>query len=231
MPRIESTPGRAGGDPAFRAYGDLLRFAAAFTQDFSAIVPQDWLPGLLPIVADPDAERTLRAPKRIACVRTGAPVRPGRTAPGVDVRFLSASPVWLAIGDRRAAFVSPTSRGAFHGGWTTTDPEGVRTAKGVFELVWCGARPKVPVALEATERREAILLWLAKGLTDSAIAKRLNVTDRTVRREISSLMRDSGATSRFQLGLRAALGGLPVQALTRAQQESTESAEGTEVRV
>src|SRR5690606_10590810 len=98
MPRIESTPGRAGGDPAFRAYGDLLRFAAAFTQDFSAIVPQDWLPGLLPIVADPDAERTLRAPKRIACVRTGAPVRPGRTAPGVDVRFLSASPVWLAIG-------------------------------------------------------------------------------------------------------------------------------------
>src|SRR5690606_36845162 len=37
MPRIESTPGRAGGDPAFRAYGDLLRFAAAFTQDFSAI--------------------------------------------------------------------------------------------------------------------------------------------------------------------------------------------------
>ncbi|MFC7745184.1 hypothetical protein ACFQXA_36290 [Nocardiopsis composta] len=102
-------------------------------------MPQDWLPGLLPIVADPDAERTLRAPKRIACVRTGAPVRPGRTAPGVDVRFLSASPVWLAIGDRRAAFVSPTSRGAFHGGWTTTDPEGCGPPRACSS--WCGAAP------------------------------------------------------------------------------------------
>jgi DNA-binding NarL/FixJ family response regulator len=54
----------------------------------------------------------------------------------------------------------------------------------------------------------AVLRLLAAGAKDDAIARKLAVSDRTVRRLIAMLMRELAAESRFQLGLRAVRAGL-----------------------
>jgi hypothetical protein len=46
-----------------------------------------------------------------------------------------------------------------------------------------------------------ILGLMGQGLTDDAIAQRLGLTDRTVRRRIAEAMAELGATSRFALGM------------------------------
>ncbi|MCU1677841.1 MAG: helix-turn-helix transcriptional regulator [Frankiales bacterium] len=66
--------------------------------------------------------------------------------------------------------------------------------------------PAVPVTLDERDRR--LLALLATGCTDDVIARRMNVSDRTVRRAVAVLMNEVGADSRFQLGLRAARAGL-----------------------
>ncbi|WP_460999571.1 helix-turn-helix domain-containing protein [Streptomonospora sediminis] len=197
------------------AYGRLLQFASAFQKDFSAIVPREWVPGLLPATARHGSPATEpgAASRRIASVGIPGPADVPARIPGAEVRLLSAAPVCLAIGDRRTVFISPAPWHESGRAWITTDPQYVQTAKGFFELAWCGARANAPSSTATTKRRSAILLWLAKGLTDAAIAKRLNVTDRTVRREINSLMIEAGATTRFQLGLRVALGELALPPL------------------
>ncbi|MBX9391079.1 helix-turn-helix domain-containing protein [Streptomonospora nanhaiensis] len=214
MRRTASThPTWRATTPSQPAYGELLRFAASFTKDFSAIVPSQWVPGLVMTAARGDRRAAPGGPAscRVACVGGGTGASAPAWPPSTEVRQLAASPIWLAIGDRRAAFIAPASGHHRGRAWITTDSDDVRTAKGFFELAWCGARRGSPA--RATERRSAVLLCLARGLTDAAIAKRLNVTDRTVRREISSLMRDTGSTTRFQLGLRTALGGVGLPSL------------------
>jgi DNA-binding CsgD family transcriptional regulator len=56
--------------------------------------------------------------------------------------------------------------------------------------------------------RSSILGLLAVGLTDEAIARRLGLSERTLRRHIAALMRDMSADSRFQAGVAAARAGL-----------------------
>lgn len=46
-----------------------------------------------------------------------------------------------------------------------------------------------------------ILGLMSQGLTDDAIAQRLGLTDRTVRRRIAEAMTELGVTSRFALGM------------------------------
>jgi DNA-binding NarL/FixJ family response regulator len=58
-------------------------------------------------------------------------------------------------------------------------------------------------AFQLKDRSHAILHLMAEGLTDATISARLNIAARTVRREINGLKRAAGATSRFQLALRA----------------------------
>jgi DNA-binding CsgD family transcriptional regulator len=53
-----------------------------------------------------------------------------------------------------------------------------------------------------------VLRLLAQGATDEAIARRLGVSDRTVRRIVSGLMERLEARSRFQLAVRASGAGL-----------------------
>jgi len=52
------------------------------------------------------------------------------------------------------------------------------------------------------------LTLLVTGLTDEAVARRLEVSRRTVQRMVRSLMDAAGARSRMQLGHRAARAGL-----------------------
>ncbi|WP_170134302.1 helix-turn-helix domain-containing protein [Murinocardiopsis flavida] len=166
---------------------------------------------------------------RIAYVRNGTRVL--RADPAV--RALSTSPIWLAVADRRLALVSPSSWNTTHASWITADKNGVQAAKGVFELLWCGAHQNGPPVLKSTERRSAVLIYLARGLTDTAIAGQLHVTERTVRREIRALMTATGSATRFQLGLRTALGVLSPPVLDRPENtrpQETRADPGLKVR-
>jgi len=63
-------------------------------------------------------------------------------------------------------------------------------------------------APEVDETERAVLRLMTDGLTDEAIARRLEVSDRTVRRKVAQLMAQVGADSRFQFAIKAQRAGL-----------------------
>jgi DNA-binding CsgD family transcriptional regulator len=80
-----------------------------------------------------------------------------------------------------------------------------------FETTWAGASPlgsRVPQRDDRpTGAEQAALAMLAQGLTDEAVARKLDVSLRTVRRMMARLMKELGTTSRFEAGVRAAQRG------------------------
>lgn len=76
-----------------------------------------------------------------------------------------------------------------------------------YELLWQTAKPfgapRHSGSDELTKQQRQLLRLLYDGNTDSAIARRLGVSVRTVRRMTAELMHETGARSRFQLGSRA----------------------------
>ncbi len=81
---------------------------------------------------------------------------------------------------------------------------------GVFETLWTLGIPVTDIGGEQglPERDRAILTLMAAGATDEAIARRLDMSRRTVVRRIASLLDKLGATTRFQAGVQAAKRGL-----------------------
>ena len=88
------------------------------------------------------------------------------------------------------------------------DVPAIRSLPALLELfcseLFCadvaGPRAEQPVL---TPRQAATLRLLAIGHTDESIAKRLGLSDRTVRRIVTDLMRRLDARSRFEAGVRA----------------------------
>jgi DNA-binding CsgD family transcriptional regulator len=95
------------------------------------------------------------------------------------------------------------------GGVSVIGIESVVTASvGVFEHLWQAATPfvarEMPDQAGLTARERTVLHLLAIGCADEAIAARLGVSVRTVRRLVSGVMNRLGARSRFQAGAKAA---------------------------
>ncbi|WEH27268.1 helix-turn-helix transcriptional regulator [Streptomyces sp. AM 3-1-1] len=127
---------------------------------------------------------------------------------GGETRTVPALPVRLVIVDRRLAIL-PLDAERPGAGAVIQYGGGVLAAlSALFESIWeqgeplCGPRRRVDEAPDSTER--AVLRFLARGLTDDAIAKRLGVSSRTARRVSTVLMKRLGARSRFQAGAEAA---------------------------
>ncbi|WP_432194325.1 hypothetical protein [Streptomyces sp. bgisy027] len=83
----------------------------------------------------------------------------------------------------------------------------------LFELLWAAATPvDLSAGVAGTDRgadREGKLLSLmSTGMSDTAMARCFNVSERTVRRWISDLMDRHQVSTRFQLGLVARAQGL-----------------------
>ena len=57
--------------------------------------------------------------------------------------------------------------------------------------------------VELEEKESRILVLLSSGISDSAIARQMEMSQRTVERRIKALMDRLGAQSRFQMGLLA----------------------------
>ncbi|MCB7135515.1 helix-turn-helix transcriptional regulator [Cellulosimicrobium marinum] len=126
----------------------------------------------------------------------GAPCPAVVHGPPVDLRAAPALPLSLVVVDDTVVLVAGHGRTR-----AVTDRHSVRALRLLAESVWDGARP----AADSLRPDEDLLLrMLADGKTDAAVAARLGVSPRTVRRVAARLMARLGATSRFAAGVRAA---------------------------
>jgi DNA-binding CsgD family transcriptional regulator len=125
---------------------------------------------------------------------------------GVQVRTVARAPVSVTLVDWRAAVVRAEPDGEGREAVSVLNcPETTAALGYLFQGLWGEAAP-----LEAGETPpyrgdgQNILQLLARGLTDQQIARRLDVSERTVGRTVSRVMRELDVRSRFEAGVRAA---------------------------
>lgn len=125
---------------------------------------------------------------------------------GERVRVLADLPVKLTIGDSAIALLVPEpDRVALDGALLVRSSGLLDALMGIFETLWTLGMPVTEVGGEQAlpEGDRAILTLMAAGATDDTIARRLNMSRRTVVRRIASLLDRLGATTRFQAGVQA----------------------------
>lgn len=129
-----------------------------------------------------------------------------------DVRILPELPVSFVVADRELALL-PWDEDDDAAAFVVHPSRLLDVLLHLADTLWSLATPVVPtrtgqspdeVAAGLSGRDLQILQLLQAGLTDFAISRRLDVSERTVGRRVSSLMRAAGAQTRFQLGWRAA---------------------------
>jgi DNA-binding CsgD family transcriptional regulator/sugar-specific transcriptional regulator TrmB len=126
---------------------------------------------------------------------------------GGQVRTVNTLPLRMIIVDRESAVVPLNPTLSDVGATVLRGSGAVAAMCALFDQIWSAAtplgvaRPRDERGLSAQER--GLLQLLADGDTDSIAARKLGVSDRTVRRLISNMMEQLGARSRFQAGVRA----------------------------
>jgi len=143
---------------------------------------------------------------------------------GTQVRIHDRLPTELVIADRAVALLpfAASSAGA-DGVLVVRSPHLLDALVLLFEMLWEASAPPGRQAVagnpegrfdehinERIDERinERLLLLLAAGLKDEAIARQLGVSLRTVHRRTSDLLDHLGVRTRFQAGMRAAQQGL-----------------------
>jgi sugar-specific transcriptional regulator TrmB/DNA-binding CsgD family transcriptional regulator len=137
---------------------------------------------------------------------------------GEEARVVPVLPMKLAVGDRSIALVPLTTTDPGSGACAVIHSSPLLEAvRQLFEMTWERAIPlqwptssEVPTRSEKgiSEEDRRLLLLLAGGLKDEAIARRLGIGVRTLYRRLDRLMVALGAETRFQAGLQAARQGL-----------------------
>ncbi|MFI8101406.1 LuxR C-terminal-related transcriptional regulator [Streptomyces sp. NPDC086023] len=132
---------------------------------------------------------------------------------GGEIRTSPVVPPRMLIFDRTTALVPIDPANSRLGALCTSTPGIVSSLIALFEQTWEAA---VPLGADTRARGDEdgpspaeleLLKLLASGLTDEAAGKRLGVSLRTVRRQMSALMERLDAGSRFEAGLKAAQRG------------------------
>ncbi|MFI2644238.1 helix-turn-helix domain-containing protein [Streptomyces sp. NPDC018610] len=138
-------------------------------------------------------------------------VRPS-VALGMQARVISTLPTELSIYDGRCALLALSTAGTRRQRqMLMVRGSGLLSAlQELFELAWHSAFPMhaagpCPPQLTPMERR--ILELMSTGVTDEHIARRLDVSRRTLSRYVERLARRTGTTTRFQLALAASRRG------------------------
>ncbi|MGW7098542.1 helix-turn-helix domain-containing protein [Streptomyces sp. NPDC054838] len=129
-------------------------------------------------------------------------------ARGEHVRVTARVPTKLVIADRNLAMVPLTAPGAEPTALVVHASGLLESLSGLFEAVW---RESLPLRLGTTGSAEQspgtpdatdleVLSLLLAGMTDSSVAKHLELGLRTVQRRVKGLMELAGVTTRLQLG-------------------------------
>ncbi|MFC4610110.1 LuxR C-terminal-related transcriptional regulator [Streptomyces maoxianensis] len=137
------------------------------------------------------------------------------TAAGAQVRTAHTLPLRLIVVDRSLAVVpAPVSADGDIAAIVLRSETLVEVLRGIFEHCWAGANVLTDTGSgsealagdaewQPTGRHRELLRMLSGGLTDEAMARKLGVSERTVRRLVSELTERLGAASRFQAGVCA----------------------------
>jgi DNA-binding CsgD family transcriptional regulator len=127
---------------------------------------------------------------------------------GDNVRLCASPPSRMAIlGDSTAVIPSvwgapPASRVVIH------SPPVASALRALFEELWNRSVPfHEDKASDIADDSKEILRMLAAGLKDEAMARRLGLSLRTVRRRVADLMTELNASTRFVAGVEAARRG------------------------
>ncbi|MEW2289604.1 LuxR C-terminal-related transcriptional regulator [Streptomyces sp. NPDC047841] len=128
---------------------------------------------------------------------------------GGQVRTAPVLPPRMLIFDRRVAVVPMDPDNSLAGALITREPGIVATLVATYQLAWTAAVPysrgqNMHEDHGLTEIQHKLLTLLAQGMTDEAVAKRLGIGLRTVRRQMSAIMDRLGAQSRFEAGMKVA---------------------------
>lgn len=132
---------------------------------------------------------------------------------GAEVRTAPVLPLRMVIFDRSTALL-PIDPERSRTGAVLLSGKGPLTALlHLFEQTWemavpiGGTAPSVATE-EFDETERTVVRLLGEGLTDEAVARKLGVSLRTVRRMMARLMHQLGTKSRFETGVSAARLGL-----------------------
>jgi len=126
---------------------------------------------------------------------------------GARVRFTDGVPHRLIVSDGRVAVVPVDNRDLEVGACATTSAQLVGGLAVLADTLYrrgrtleevAGADDTAPTPLELR-----LLAMLSSGVPDTVAARRLAVSERTLRRHLTQLLAKLGAESRFQAGVRA----------------------------
>jgi DNA-binding CsgD family transcriptional regulator len=127
------------------------------------------------------------------------------SVPGSTVVMADEVPIRMTLLDRRLVVVPMDPLDHEAGAWVIDEPDVVAQVGLHMSQHQAEAKPWAPcTSPELSDREKHVIRLLARGLTDDSIARRLLVTDRTVRRTVSDLMTKLGADSRFALAIECA---------------------------
>lgn len=130
---------------------------------------------------------------------------------GAEVRTLPLLPLRLVLVDGETAVLPADANDSSLGALVVRTPGMVTALEALFRELWRQARPlgagrRTTPDAPRPQELVALDLW-RRGSTDALVAKRLGVSERTVRRMSDSLCERLGARSRFDLGVRALVAG------------------------
>ncbi|MFG3494551.1 LuxR family transcriptional regulator [Streptomyces sp. NPDC047928] len=122
------------------------------------------------------------------------------TDAGAEVRTLGELFGKMLVFDRTTAFLPV--RDDANGAVVLREPSAVAFLGSVFTHAWHAAEPFGTTYTETTELQlhDSIAELLTTGAKDEVIARKLGMSLRTLRRRVSDLLDELGATSRFQAG-------------------------------
>lgn len=150
------------------------------------------------------AVRMLCAPDTMLTVEGAAFVEQA-VAHGIEARVSDSPLPELLMVDDRVALVQPDLGCEGAPPTVTYVPSILHTLRALFTCSWqaCPPASEHPAPVGGRLARE-ILVCLNAGYKDDAAARKLGLSVRTYRRYVAEILREIGAVSRFQAGVRAA---------------------------
>jgi DNA-binding CsgD family transcriptional regulator len=135
---------------------------------------------------------------------------------GERARLLAHLPMRFVVSDRGAAVLPLVADGPWVGSALVVRGHSlVEDLVNVFDDLWeratdldAGTGEAAAASRDVDEQESALLRMLAADMTESAIARHLGMSTRTVGRRIAVVQRKLGARTRFGLGAESARRGL-----------------------
>jgi len=121
---------------------------------------------------------------------------------GWQCRVYPDLPMKMVLIDERAALL-PLGRTGMEGALLISAPVILAALRMYFELLWDRATPIDGQSAKLTPEQGRVLRLVMTGMTDTAIARHLDISERTVRRHVGALMERLGASNRVTLAATA----------------------------